>query len=511
MEKRLILAIALSMLILFGWSALIGKTNITPKTIPKEENIISPKNSLISQQNTEIITENSLKTEEIEPVLFNFSQDSLDFRFIEPLGAIKEVIFKKYQDYRFSLNLGGSLDDKNIVFHKQEVSDNEVTFTYQDKEKQITKYFVFHNSSYTIDLSIEYKNLSNTPIVVKPALNLGTMNFSRDPEQSRHQDIAVVLENKTLHLTARKDKNFESVKFLGFRDRYFCAIIEPEFIDYQGSIKKIAPDELEIGLISKEIQIAVGQQVHKKFRIYLGPQDLQIINSVNPEWTKIIYYGTFDFISHLLLQILKVFYHLIHNWGIAIILLSFFIYIILFPLSLKQMKSMKQMQMLQPRMEELKKLHKDNPQRLNKEMLELYREHKINPLGGCLPLILQIPIFFALYQALMRFIALKGASFLWIKDLSEPDRLFLFPVSVPIIGNEFNILPILMAIGMFFQQKISMVSTNTSSAEQQKLMMIIFPIMFGFIFYHMPAGLVLYWFINSLFTTAYQFRISRKA
>lgn len=139
--------------------------------------------------------------------------------------------------------------------------------------------------------------------------------------------------------------------------------------------------------------------------------------------------------------------------------------------------------------------------------MELYRQHKVNPLGGCLPLLLQIPIFFALYQALMRAIALKGAQFLWIKDLSEPDRLFMLSVSLPVLGKEINILPILMMIGMFVQQKISMVPTSGSTAEQQRLMLILFPLMFGFIFYHMPAGLVLYWFINSLLTLIYQFRI----
>jgi len=167
------------------------------------------------------------------------------------------------------------------------------------------------------------------------------------------------------------------------------------------------------------------------------------------------------------------------------------------------------MQALQPAIEELRSTYKDNPQKLNKEIMEFYRKHKVNPLGGCLPMVLQIPIFFALYQVLIRSIALKGANFLWIKDLSEPDRLFTLPVSLPIVGNEINILPILMAIGMFIQQKTSMKTTSSGSAEQQKLMLILFPLMFGFIFYHMPAGLVLYWFINSTLTLIYQMRINR--
>jgi len=173
------------------------------------------------------------------------------------------------------------------------------------------------------------------------------------------------------------------------------------------------------------------------------------------------------------------------------------------------MRSMKQMQALQPVIAELRNKHKDNPQKLNKEIMELYRQNKVNPLAGCLPMVLQIPVFFALYQVLIRSVALKGARFLWIKDLSEPDRLMMLPVSLPVLGNEINILPILMAIGMFMQQKITMKSTGGESAQQQKMMMIIMPVMFGFIFYRMPAGLVLYWFINSSLMLVYQIRINR--
>ena len=120
-----------------------------------------------------------------------------------------------------------------------------------------------------------------------------------------------------------------------------------------------------------------------------------------------------------------------------------------------------------------------------------------------------MPIFFALYNTLMRSIALRGAKFLWIKDLSEPDRLFTLPVSLPILGNEFNILPIVMAIGMFFQQKISSSAMSGAAAEQQKTMLIIMPIMFGLIFYRMPSGLVLYWLINSMLMLGFQIQMSR--
>jgi YidC/Oxa1 family membrane protein insertase len=198
----------------------------------------------------------------------------------------------------------------------------------------------------------------------------------------------------------------------------------------------------------------------------------------------------------------------VHNWGLAIIILSIAVYFLLFPLSIKQMRSMKEMQLLQPKIEALRKDLKDNPQRLNKEIMELYKEHKVNPLGGCLPLLFQMPIFFALYQALIRSVALRGARFLWITDLSSPDKAFVFKNSIPFLGNQINILPILMAIGMFVQQKFSMAKATGEAAQQQKMMSIIMPVMFGVIFYQMPSGLVLYWFVNSLLMLCYQFRIN---
>jgi YidC/Oxa1 family membrane protein insertase len=338
---------------------------------------------------------------------------------------------------------------------------------------------------------------------------LGVLNFVGDPTSVRLQDVTMASKDKITHLNPRKDATLSEVKFLGLRERYFCAIAEPTLDNYSGFIKKINAQESEVGLSMGEIMLGPGQQFEHTFHIYLGPQELRQIAAIKPEWTVVMYYGTFDFIAQLLLQLLDFLYGLVHNWGGVIIILSLVIYLLLYPLTLKQMRSMKKMQALQPRIQELQKACKDNPQKLNKEIMELYREQKVNPFSGCLPLVLQIPIFFALYQVLIRSVALKGAHFLWIKDLSSPDRLFILPVSLPILGNEINILPILMTIGMFVQQKISM-ATTTGSAEQQKLMLILFPLMFGIIFYRMPSGLVLYWFINSTLMLFYQLRISRQ-
>jgi YidC/Oxa1 family membrane protein insertase len=147
---------------------------------------------------------------------------------------------------------------------------------------------------------------------------------------------------------------------------------------------------------------------------------------------------------------------------------------------------------------------------MNQEVMALYKEHKVNPLGGCLPMLLQMPILFALYQVLMRSVSLRGAKFLWINDLSMPDKLIVLPQSLPVIGNEINLLPILMTIGMFIQQKLTTVSSSSSSAEQQKVMMIVMPLMFLVFFYHLPSGLVLYWVVNSLLMLIFQLKVSKR-
>jgi YidC/Oxa1 family membrane protein insertase len=223
-------------------------------------------------------------------------------------------------------------------------------------------------------------------------------------------------------------------------------------------------------------------------------------------------YGIFGAISGLLLDVIRFFYKISHSWGIAIILLAVALNLLLFPLTNKSFKSMQKMQALQPEMEALKAKHKDNPQKMNKEVMELYKKYNINPFSGCLPLLLQMPIFIALYNALVRFVEFKNARFLWIKDLSLPDALRL-PATLPVVGNSINILPILMAISMIVQQKLSSASAGavkTAEQKQQQNMMLMMSVVFGFIFYNLPSGLVLYWFMNTLMTIIEQLLLKRR-
>lgn len=498
MDKRTLLAIVLSLLILTVWSAL------SPKPQPVVNQAVTSEKVALPAQTAPTAASQLAKKEIPASSLYRFSNDLYEVVFVESEAAIKEIIFKDYQSSKFILYNGLSTTPAGLIFTRESVAGNEVRFVHNAKDAKIIKTFRFSNSNYTIELEIEAQNPSVVNGSRDPAIVLGVFNFTSDPNEARFQDATVSTPDKIIRPNPRRDTIVQGARFLGIRNRYFCAVIEPEENNkYNAVVKKLNPQETEFSLALADPAADRRQAIKEKFRIYLGPQDLQYINQANPEWSIVMHYGAFNVIAHILLQALEIAYKIVHNWGLAIVILSVLVSLVLFPLTLKQMRSMKEMQAIQPRVEELRRTYKDNPQKLNKEIMELYREHKVNPLGGCLPLILQMPIFFALYQALIRSIALKGAKFLWIKDLSEPDRLFTTPF-------EFNILPIIMAIGMLVQQKMSMSSSGAgTSADQQKLMMILFPIMFGLIFYRMPSGLVLYWLINSMFMLFYQIRVSR--
>ena len=455
-----------------------------------------------------------LLTSEPPPsALWQYSWDNRKITFLEPQAAIKDLVFSAFLSYKFPLQFGFGLGEKTQDFKRQESSDpQQVVFVQTDSEKRIIKTFDFSNNNYDMWLEIEYQNLSNQPTKVSPFLILGVLNFS-DQNLGRYQDITLENSQGIVHNSASKEATFTETKWLGLRDRYFCALIEPQQRTGTAMVTKLNHRESQIGFKLNEISLGVGEKTKLKFHIYLGPQELGTLKGINPQWANLIYFGKLDFIAHLLLQLLDFIHKLVKNWGWTIVIVSLLIYFLLYPITLKQMRSMKEMQALQPRIEEIRSRNKDNPQKMNKEIMELYREHKVNPFSGCLPLLLQLPIFFALYQTLVRSVALKGANFLWIKDLSEPDRLWIFSKAskgLPIIGNELNILPLVMAVLMFLQQRNSLSSGNSAAQEQQKLMMFFMPILFAFIFYRMPSGLVLYWLINSALTFLFQVRMKPK-
>lgn len=487
MNKRLVLAIALSFLVMLIWS------RIAPQRYPVDMQRVTeeppPSPAFIVEQ------------EELEPEsLLSVHSQNRELIFSLPSASLIKVIFSDYDEYELNLGQGLQLAEKGLFFTEKKLTPQEAIFEHKDTQKRITKRYNYADAGYIMQLDIEIENISHQPLQPPDFLILGELDINLRGFEARFQELFIRQSNKIQRLSPNKvNQSQYSGDFIGFRNRYFCAIITP--VNFPGNYRIIRTEHKtsQLQSILPPIALQSGQIGHLIHRVYLGPQQIDSLQAFHDNADTVIYYGFFDPISQILMSVLRFLSKLINNWGWAIVILSILIFITLYPLSIKQMRSMKDMQALQPKMAELRTLYKDNPQRLNKEVLELYKRHKVNPLGGCLPMLLQIPIFFALYQALIRSVELKGAHFLWIKDLSHPDRLVTSP--------EINLLPILMAGVMFFQQKFT-TTPGASSSEQQKMMSFLLPIIFGIIFYRMPSGLVLYWFVNSLLMAVNQQRIT---
>ncbi|MBL7007088.1 MAG: membrane protein insertase YidC, partial [Spirochaetia bacterium] len=257
------------------------------------------------------------------------------------------------------------------------------------------------------------------------------------------------------------------------------------------------------------------------FRFYIGPQQKQHLSLYNNADTNgfglkdlqlekaMDSSSWFGWLENILKWLLAVFYRIIPNYGIAIILLTILIKVILFPITRKSYQSTAKMQALNPQIQEIKEKYKDNSAKMNQEMSALYKTEKVNPMGGCLPMLLQFPIFIALYGLLNKHFELRGAAFIpgWITDLSSPETIWNFaPVNIPFLGSDLRLLPILYVATMVFSMKVSQSATSGtgSNANMTKMFTYVMPIMFFFILYNAPSGLILYWTVMNIFTVIQQ-------
>lgn len=248
--------------------------------------------------------------------------------------------------------------------------------------------------------------------------------------------------------------------------------------------------------------IEPGEALKRETSYYCGPKKYSLLKELGNHQDEVMEFGFFKWFCKILLATLNAIYSLIPNYGIAIILLTVIIRILFWPITHKSTESMKKMQKLQPLIKELQQKYKDKPQKLHQEQMALYKEHKVNPMMGCLPVLIQIPVFFAFFTVLRSAVELRFASFLWVRDLSEQEG--LFEGMVPIVGS-LNILPLFMTATTIWQQKL----TPSTGDPQQQRMMTIMPIVFLFIFYSMPSALVLYWSVSQCLSIA-QMLIQRR-
>lgn len=473
-----------------------AKTDIVkPEVIPSEEREIRVETELYSA----IFTTRGATLKHYSLKAYKDKEGNNVVLLNEP-GTIPALSIGSQDNFNLSqvnFDVSTSSGEQDILLNNK--NTDSLIFVYGDSDALVKRTCTFYNNEYKIDIKDETSGLRDYWIA------LGT-DFGMYDSKSRYTHVGPVLlehsnrEDFDAHEMKKAETYKEGVKWIAQEDKYFVAALVPT-----SSIK-----EARVWQVEDSTVIALrGKPGVDTFILYAGPKEQETLEKLGVGLQHIIDFGFFSIIARPIFWLLKFFYKLIGNYGWAIIIVTIILRIPFIPLFEKSQKSMKKMQEMQPRMAEVKEKYKKDPQKMNKEMMELYRKHKINPVSGCLPLLLQLPIFFALYRILLSAIELRDAPFiLWIKDLSAPDALFgHIPSMVPLIGGfAVGPLPIVMGISMFIQQKM----TPTAADPRQAKLFMFMPVVLTFVFLNFASGLVLYWFVSNILSIGQQFYTNRK-
>jgi YidC/Oxa1 family membrane protein insertase len=293
--------------------------------------------------------------------------------------------------------------------------------------------------------------------------------------------------------------------WLAAKNKFFVEILAPKTPATDAELRAARnPDpragleltEVSGGLVFAGRTLQPGERHERQYHLYVGPKKHAVLAKLGQQQDEVMQFGWFSWICKKLLWVLNLLHRLIPNYGIAIILLTFLVRLVFWPVTQKSNESMKKMQRIQPQILKLREKYKNEPQKLNQATMLLYRENKVNPMMGCLPMLIQIPVFFALFVVLRSAVELRFAGFLWVRDLSEPEG--LLAGMIPFV-HSLNILPLLMTATMVWQQHLT---PTAGDPAQQKMMMIVMPIVFLFMLYNMPSALVLYWTVSQCLAIA---------
>ncbi|MDR2019046.1 MAG: membrane protein insertase YidC [Syntrophobacterales bacterium] len=361
--------------------------------------------------------------------------------------------------------------------------------------RSVRKTYTFHPGIYTIDMKVEVAGVD----AARTDMDFAAITAKR--ESSYTFKGPFYYAGNKFEQVDKLDNNVilgKAYKYAGLDDGFFTFIWIPNTDSLPAAT--IMKGDNDIPVI--RLALAGGTTSGK---MYFGPKKTDILKTLNVGAEKIVDFGWFDIIAKPMILGMNYCNKITHNYGIDIILLTILIKFIFYPLSVKSYKSMKEMQKIQPMIAKLREKYKDDKQKLNQEMMEIYKTKGINPMGGCLPMIIQIPVFFALYKALSAAIELRHAPFmLWINDLSSPEDLY----TIHVAGYELpvRLLPIVMGATQVIQQKM----TPSGGDPMQQKLMLAMPIVFTFIFWGFPSGLVLYWLVNNVISIAQQYYINKK-
>ena len=551
-------------------STLVQTDTAKQKSAEKEKTVVqktqTPEN--VKQEDSLRFGEFFTRSQEKEH-LITIENDLVVMMFSTKGGNIRRYYLKKFKNW-YSINANGDSDfyynhvqlinyskggDYNLSFITSDgkaINTGELDFEFSGSKsnykltendslslsfslkvaenKQLIKHFKFYGNQYVVKTEVELAGMGS--IISNDAIDLVWNNGIRFVEENtvdeaNYSNASAFYGGEQVIIDANKageivEKDFTGrIDWIAVRNKYFAAIISPS-----------DPNKIEGGYIEGE-HIALPNQGIKEFyttrliipiknansekhdfTMYIGPIDYDILKAEGNNLEKIVDFGSFfglKFIvrpiaEYILLPLFNFLHMFIPNYGFVIIVFSLIIKVVLFPLTKTSMYSMKKMQLLQPKITELKEKYKDDPQKMNKETMKLYSTYGVNPAGGCLPLLLQMPIFVALWGLFQVAIELRQQPFmLWIHDLSRPDVIASLPLKIPLFGiDKISGLALLMGITTFFQQKM------TVKDPKQQSLIYIMPIMLTLMFMSFPSGLNLYYFMFNILSIAQQFYINKK-
>ncbi len=466
------------------------------------------------------------------------------------LQIIPQVSLESYREFPLELAGSQAQNFNDIPFElieRVDVPGGNSILRFKSlplNDMTVIKEFTFHGDSYLAELRVDFQNGTETRKRLGTERGFGIRwggGFEepgvRDRVHGQQTAILAIEGELETRDVDRDDVPIEirsELQWGGLEKKFFTALMvpDPETPFSYGQVafrgKNDAPEYQikggsvphTIELFHPQAELQPGERVSRHYQVYVGPKNMEAIQDANfqlqEDWlnpTAMIFHWVplkmtwLRPLTLLLLKILKMLEGFLGSWGLAVIGTTIIVRLVVYPLThwamKNQIRTMLEQKKIRPEMERLQKKYKSDPMKRNQAVMQLYRDHNVNPLGfmrGCFPILLQMPIFLGLYVVFDQSVELRGKSFLWIEDLSQPDRLIVWNASLPLIGNSLHLLPILMAVTNFLQMKI-MQTTQAMDATQeriQKQMQLMMPVMFLFFLYNLPSGLILYWVVSNI-------------
>lgn len=510
-ELRLVIAFALAVIIIL----LFGRARVeqTPKPQTQEEsNITVQEEQKPSDEKPFTFTSKPVTPPGEEKT---YENDRYVIKIDTSSGAIKDIGLKEYtrKDEKTleliegsDLLLNYSAGDEKAEYFSVQKTDNVISLKSSAQNVHTEKTIEIPADSYTFTAGIQIYNAGKEAVNIKDyVVSAGEIDIAKiqaktktgkeftPPEIMIHTNGKIVKHNI---FRIKENVVYENSDWIALKQGYGLLFLRPE--NKTKSFVTIENTHLKTGFLYDNLNVSPASSKNLRFSFYAGPSDYFVAGREIQD-KSIFGTGFFTAMGRFLFTALSYIHRVVPNWGWAIVLLTLIIKIVFFPLTQKSLKSMKAMQKLRPYLQDVQKKYKGNPQQMQKELMNLYKEYKINPFGGCLPMLMQFPIFIGFFIALRNSIFLRGAPFgLWITDLSRPDTV------TQIGGFNVNLLPIIMAATSFWQQKL------TPQEPSQKALTFMMPVMFLFLFYNFSAGLLLYWITMNIAGLVEQYFVHKK-